>query len=109
MGSTSTEYFYGEDGRDYDFGPGPEVLLSTSITDGTWNYFSAMYQGFTILTMSGSPDSKHYLHNAAGSFTLPINSYFGIGIEASVFWRNSFYKDPDPDVSRTSSFVDCSL
>ncbi|MBK9225702.1 MAG: DUF3943 domain-containing protein [Ignavibacteria bacterium] len=102
MGSTSTEYFYGEDGRDYDFGPGPGILLSTSITDGTWNYVSAMYQGFTILTMSGSPDSKHYLHNALASFTLPINNYFGIGLEASVFWRNSFYKDPDPDVSRTS-------
>jgi hypothetical protein len=102
MGSTSTEYFYGEDGRDYDFGPGPGILLSTAITDGTWNYFSVAYQGFTILTMSGSPDSKHYLHNAVGSVTLPINSYFGIGLEASVFWRNSYYKDPDPDVSRTS-------
>lgn len=101
MGSTPTEYFYGEDGRDYDFGPGPGVLLSTSITNGTWNYLTLGYQGFTIFTMSGSPESVHYLHNAVLNATLPINNYFAIGLETTVYWRNSFYKTEE-DVSRTS-------
>jgi len=101
MGSTSTEYFYGEDGRNYDFGPGPGILLSSSITNGTWNYLNFTYRGYTIFTMSGSPESKHYLHNASLSGTLPINNYFGIGFEGSVYWRNSFYGLAD-DVSRSS-------
>lgn len=101
MGSTSTEYFYGEDGRDYDFGPGPGILLSTNLTDGNWRYLSLIYQGYTIFTMSGSPESKHYLHNGTISTTLPINNYFAIGADFTVFWRNSFYKTEE-DVSRTS-------
>lgn len=102
MGSTSTEYFYGLDGRNYDFGPGPGILLQSSLTNGIWNYLTVNYQGFTIFTMSGSPDSKHYLHNGSISTTLPLNNYFAIGAEFSFYWRNSFYAEPNPDVSRTS-------
>lgn len=102
MGSTSTEYFYGLDGRNYDFGPGPGILLQSSLTNGIWNYLTVNYQGFTIFTMSGSPDSKHYLHNGSISSTLPLNNYFAIGAEFSFYWRNSFYAEPNPDVSRTS-------
>lgn len=101
MGSTSTEYFYGEDGRNYDFGPGPGIYLNSVWTNGIWNYVTAGYRGFTIFTMSGSPESKHYLHSGWLGFEAPINNYFALGGEFSVYWRTSLYKDKE-DVQRTS-------
>lgn len=104
MGSTSTEYFYGEDGRDYDLGPGVGALLDARYVDKDWIYGSITYTQFWIFTMSGSPDSKHLLHYLALKGQYPINNYFALGLEASIHYRNSFYTDHD-DLSRTSPIL----
>lgn len=101
MGSTSTEYFYGYDGRDYDFGPGPGIRLASKVTDGNWNYLSVSYFGAFIFTMSGTPESKHYLHHAVIEGQLPLNDYFALGLSFEYYWRNTFY-DLNEDVSRNS-------
>jgi hypothetical protein len=101
MGSTSTEYFYGYDGRDYDFGPGPGIRLVSKVTDGNWNYVSFLYSGALIFTMSGTPESKHYLHHAILEGQLPVNDYFALGLAMEYYWRNSFY-NLNEDVSRGS-------
>jgi hypothetical protein len=101
MGSTSTEYFYGYDGRDYDFGPGPGIRINSRVTDGNWNYISLSYTGAMIFTMSGTPESSHYLHDAMIEGQLPVNEYFAIGLAFEYYWRNSFYK-LNEDVSRGS-------
>jgi len=101
MGSTSTEFFYGYDGRNYDFGPGPGVRINSRVTDGNWNYISLSYTGAMIFTMSGTPESSHYLHDAIIEGQLPVNDYFAIGLAFEYYWRNSFYK-LNEDVSRGS-------
>lgn len=92
MGSTSTEFFYGYDGRNYDFGPGPGIRLNSRVTDGKWNYISVSYTGAMIFTMSGTPESSHYLHDAVIEGQLPVNDHFAIGLAFEYYWRNSFYK-----------------
>lgn len=101
LGSTSTEFFYGYDGRNYDFGPGPGIRLCSRVTDGNWNYISLSYTGAMIFTMSGTPESSHYLHNAMIEGQLPVNDLFAIGLAFEYYWRNSFYK-LNEDVSRGS-------
>ncbi len=101
MGSTSTEFFYGYDGRNYDFGPGPGVRINSRVTDGNWNYISLSYTGAMIFTMSGTPESSHYLHDAIIEGQLPVNDHFAIGLAFEYYWRNSFYK-LNEDVSRGS-------
>jgi len=101
MGSTSTEYFYGYDGRDYDLGPGPGIRIISSVTNGNWDYISLSYSGSMIFTMAGTPDSKHYLHHAILEGQLPINDYFALGLSMEYYWRNSFYPH-NVDVSRGS-------
>ena len=93
MGATPNDYYYDEEGRNYDFGPGVGTRLSVALQTGMWNYIKLSYRGLWIWTMSEPADSKHHIHNLSLDFLFPLNNYFAFGIGGSVYWRNSYYEN----------------
>jgi hypothetical protein len=93
MGATPNDYYYDEEGRNYDFGPGVGTRMSVALQTGMWNYIKLSYRGLWIWTMSEPADSKHHIHNLSLDFLFPLNNYFAFGIGGSVYWRNSYYEN----------------
>lgn len=104
MGGTPDEFYYGSDGRDYDFGPGVIMRIFGSLNGPSWQYANLQYTSFWLWTQAGTPDSKHHVHNLNVTGTLPVNSYFGIGLSAGVYWRESYYAIQG-NVYRTSPVI----
>ena len=99
MGATPSDYYVDVEGRNYDFGPGIGARISASIQNGIWNYFSVTYFSAWIWTQTEPSDSKHHIHFLLLGGQYPLTSYFSIGMNAGIYWRNSYYEN-FPDVSK---------
>jgi len=112
MGATPNDYYYDEEGRNYDFGPGVGLRFIAALHKGEWDYVRVGYYGLWLWTMSEPADSKHHLRTIFIDLQLPINDYFAFGIGANLYWRHSqyleYYDDNpgfNPDVRKEHSVV----
>jgi hypothetical protein len=99
MGGTNTDYFIGEDGRDYDLGPGLGVLANFQIRKGNWTFVELLYTNGWIFSMTEPQESTHNLNYVNLNLYLPLQKYFAVGLSASIYWRKSYYLG-SPDVTK---------
>jgi hypothetical protein len=99
LGGTNTDYFIAQDGRDYDMGPGLGAIGNIEIIYKNWTYFKLYFTNGWIFSMTEPQESTHNLNHIQLSLALPFNEYFAIGLDASMFWRKSYYEG-SPDVKR---------
>ena len=99
MGATPDDYYVDVEGRVYDFGPGLGTRLYASFQDGIWSYINVMYYASWIWTQSQPDNSKHHIHFLNVEFQYPFTSYFCFGINAGIYWRNSYYGSYDGEIS----------
>ena len=99
MAGTNTDYYIDQEGRNYDMGPGIGTIGDLEISYKNWTYFKLYYTNAWIFSMTEPQESTHNLNYIQLSLALPFKEYFAVGLDMSVFWRNSYYNG-SPDVKR---------
>ena len=96
LGAVNSEYAFlaevpnQEREREYDYGPGAGARLEGIITVRGTQVLYLGYQVNWIHTLNGG-EGDHVVHLAAIRAGVPIKGTFGLGGDAIVFLRNSFY------------------
>ncbi len=76
--------------REYDYGPGAGARLEGLISVNGTQVIYLGYQINWIHTLNGGA-GNHFVHLAALRAGVPIRGTFGLGVDAIVFLRNSFF------------------
>lgn len=98
LGGINSE-FVGVNDRTYDFGPGVGVDLEARLLrrGSLFRYLSLGYTVDWLHTVSGA-DGEHVAQFAILTAAAPIRGTFGVGADAAVSLRNSYFrKFPDTD------------
>jgi len=98
LGGINSE-FVGVQDRSYDFGPGVGVQLQARLvkSGSLFRYLAIGYSADWIHTVSGA-DGEHLAQLAFLTSSIPVWGTLGIGADASVSLRNSYFnKFPDTD------------
>ncbi len=104
LGGTNTDYFVAEDGRDYDMGPGIGAIGDIELMYKNWSIVKLTFTNGWIFSMTEPQESTHNLNYILLRLTLPLQEYFAVGLDASIFWRKSYYEG-SPDVKRQVPIV----
>jgi hypothetical protein len=105
MGGVNSEFAFAaevpdqERLREYDFGPGAGAALAASAMVSGRPLANLYYRVHWIYTTNGSTvngsDAQHIVQLAGIRALLPVRGNFGLGLDAFVFLRNSYYTFED--------------
>jgi hypothetical protein len=81
--------------REYDFGPGGGPAIGAGLVWKGRDVLTLRYRLTYLYTLNGSvqegDEAWHWIHNAYAKAMFPIGRKFGIGADAGVFQRDSYY------------------
>ncbi len=108
MGAVNSEYSFAaeipglrERLREYDFGSGSGVRAGLSLMRDGHRWIGAEYRGQYLNTLNGSnangEDAWHAIQNLHVGVSVPLTQSWGVGANADIFWRNSFFDFEDFD------------
>lgn len=104
MGGAPDDFFNDEEGRDYNFGTGIIARAYVSFNGVNWQYGSLSYSTFWFWTQSGTPDSKHHVHNLNATGIIPLSARFAVGGSMGLYYRTSKYVI-EGDIRKTSPII----
>lgn len=104
MGGAPDDFFNDEEGRDYNFGTGLIARAYVSFNGVNWQYGSLSYSTFWFWTQSGTPDSKHHIHNFNATGIIPLSARFALGGSMGLYYRTSKYVI-EGDIRKTSPII----
>jgi len=95
MGATKSDY---EDftGRSYCYGPGLGFSFATSLLRNNRPFFTLGHSSNWITSVNGD-SADHYITYTYGRLDLPIQNFFGLGVEYNLYHAERKYDD-FPDV-----------
>jgi len=102
MGGVDSEYSFAaevpglrERLREYDFGAGAGGRLGLHLTRDGFRWIDLTYRGQYLNTLNGSnyngSDSWHVIQDVQARLLVPFIGAWGIGVDADVFLRNSYF------------------
>lgn len=104
MGGAPDDFFNDEEGRNYNFGTGLIARAYVSFNGVNWQYGSLSYGTFWFWTQSGTPDSKHHVHNLNATGIVPLTARFALGGSMGLYYRTSRYVIQG-EIKRTSPII----
>jgi len=114
MGAVNSEYSFAaeipgirERLREYDFGTGSGARVGFSLLRDGHRWIETEYRAQYLNTLNGSnvngQDAWHIIRDLRLSVLAPVTQTWGFGVDADIFWRDSFFDFEDfEDVSQRS-------
>lgn len=103
LGAVPDKYLYYGEGRNYDYGPGVNVIAEVDYERKKLG-FGIGYRGSWFHTWNGSK-SSYYLHTVTQHLRIALYKRFSLQMEWGVFTLNGYYQGYAPNVQKIYPYL----